>query len=130
MFSIQKAAWQGIELPELGIGLDLGRSVQPYVFTSHAHADHTPKRNDLNVFCTAPTLALMRQRGYTGAATVLAFGEWVTLPQARVRLWPAGHILGSAMVEVQNEAGSLLYTGDYRTPAAPTTEGFAAPEHI
>ena len=48
----------------------------------------------------------------------------------RVTLYPAGHILGSAMVYIESELGSLLYTGDCRTPPSPATEGFSAPSSV
>jgi putative mRNA 3-end processing factor len=34
--------------------------------------------------------------------------------QARLRLHSAGHVLGSAMVHLTNDRGSLLYTGDFK----------------
>lgn len=41
------------------------------------------------------------------------FGEWFTpLPGVEARLWNAGHILGSASVELRRGALSLLFSGD------------------
>lgn len=72
----------------------------------------------------------MQIRGYKGNATILDFGETLHLPDAKVTLYPAGHILGSAMVHVETDKGSVLYTGDYRTPPSPATEGFDCPNNV
>jgi putative mRNA 3-end processing factor len=123
-------AQQGILLPDYGIGLDVGGNEGTYRFVSHAHGDHVPHRDDVAVYASPATAALLRARGFGGGITELPFGEPVDLPDARVTLLPAGHILGSAMTYVETAAGALLYTGDYRTPAAPTTEGCSIPGRV
>ncbi|GBC99581.1 Ribonuclease [bacterium HR17] len=52
------------------------------------------------------------------------YGEWVTLsPSVRFRFREAGHLLGSAMVEVRwrngNAERTLLFTGDLGQPSLP-----------
>jgi putative mRNA 3-end processing factor len=71
----------------------------------------------------------MQKRGYKGNATVLHFREPLETNKARITLYPAGHILGSAMLFVESEEGSVLYTGDYKTPPSPASEGFEIPDH-
>lgn len=124
---ITKAGYHGIVIPELDIGFDYSGPEANHIFISHAHADHMPRDRSIDVYCTPNTLKLMRVRGYTGNATVLEFGEPKDLPRGRVTLYPAGHILGSAMVFVESDRGSVLYTGDYRTPPSPASEGFERP---
>ncbi len=70
----------------------------------------------------------MQKRGHRNEAQTLDFGEPMQLPNAQVTLYPAGHILGSAMIYVESDEGSVLYTGDYRTPPSPATEGFNYPK--
>lgn len=130
MINITKAGYHGIELPQFGIGFDFSGTNADYTFISHAHADHMPRNRKAEVYCTRNTYKLMQKRGYTGEATVLGFGEPLDLPNANVTLYPAGHILGSAMIYVQTEEGSVLYTGDYRTPPSPASEGFDCPEQV
>lgn len=44
----------------------------------------------------------------------LAYGKWTRLfPDCSIRLHPAGHICGAAMVEVRWHGLTILYTGDY-----------------
>lgn len=72
----------------------------------------------------------MQLRGYSGDATVIDFFETVDFVDFRATLYPAGHILGSAMIFIETSEGNLLYTGDYRTPPSPATEGFSIPEKV
>lgn len=72
----------------------------------------------------------MRARGYSGKTTILEFGEWIDIEGVRVQLLPAGHILGSSLVHIQTKDQTILYTGDYRFPASPTSEGIELPEQV
>tara|TARA_R110000868_G_scaffold383578_1_gene650586 strand:+ start:16873 stop:17859 length:987 start_codon:yes stop_codon:yes gene_type:complete len=128
MLKITKAGYHGILLPEVGIGLDYSGAKAKHIFVSHAHADHIPTNRKLSVFATPPTAAFMRLRGFKGEITKLDFHQPIETENARVTFYPAGHILGSAMTFVESELGSVLYTGDYRTPPAPATEGFLLPD--
>lgn len=128
MLDVQKAGYHGIILPQLGIGLDYSGSAADHVFISHAHADHMPRRKGLNLYSTPATSRFMKLRGYKEPVQHLEFGETVDTGKAKVTLYPAGHILGSAMTFVESDYGNLLYTGDYRTPPSPATEGFQLPD--
>ncbi len=128
--NITKAGYHGILLPDLNIGFDYSGTNTQHTFISHAHADHMPRNRQSNVYCSPNTLKLMQRRGYQGNATVLDFGESIETEYAQVTLYPAGHILGSAMVFVESEEGSVLYTGDYRTPPSPASEGFSIPGQV
>lgn len=127
---ILKAGYNGILLPAYDIAFDFSTPRAQHIFVSHAHSDHMPRSSDTPVYCTPNTFRLMQKRGYRDEARVLDFGQTVSLPAAEVTLFPAGHILGSAMVYVQTDEGSVLYTGDYRTPPSPATEGFECPEQV
>lgn len=133
MIEIRKTGSHAITLPGQGITLDGSGAGEGHTFISHAHADHMPRRGAGQagtVWCTPPTLRLMRLRGFRGEARALAFGEHAELDGCRVSFWPAGHILGSAMTYVETEEGSLLYTGDCRTPPSPASEGFRLPGEV
>jgi putative mRNA 3-end processing factor len=127
---ITKAGYHGIMLPDLDISFDCSGANARHTFISHAHADHMPRDRSTSVYCSPNTLKLMQRRGYKGQATTLDFGESLETDRARITLYPAGHILGSAMVFVESDDGSVLYTGDYRTPPSPASEGFEIPEQV
>lgn len=128
MYRLEHAGGHGIHLPDCALALDNSHREAEWVFVSHAHADHLPRDRRTRAIATRATHRFMRLRGYRGECMELAFGERVDLGRCAITLFPAGHILGSAMALVESEAGRLLYTGDTRTPASPATEGFALPE--
>ena len=127
---ITKAGYHGILLPDLDISFDCSGASTRHTFISHAHADHMPRDRSTSLYCSPNTLKLMQRRGYKGQATTLDFGEPLETEQARITLYPAGHILGSAMVFVESDDESVLYTGDYRTPPSPASEGFEIPDQV
>ncbi len=128
MVRIKKAGHHGILLPDLKIGLDYSGTKADHYFVSHAHADHMPRNRKLTVYATPPTASFMKLRGFGGKVKTLEFGETLQTDAANITFYPAGHILGSAMTFIESDQGSVLYTGDYRTPPSPATEGFELPE--
>ena len=129
MIRLQKADYHGIVLPDYGIGLDISRpGMAQYTFISHAHADHMPRDRAMSVYATPPTADFMRERGFRGDVHTLEFNEPLEMDHFRVTFFPAGHILGSAMTFIETGEGNLLYTGDYKTPPSPASEGFELPD--
>ena len=127
---IKKCGYHGLYFPNLGIALDGYHPKAEYVFVSHAHADHMPRNRYTKAYATEATLDLMKLRDFKGTACPVAFGKPVITDRFTATLYPAGHILGSAMIYIETAEESLLYTGDYRTPASPASEGFSAPESV
>src|SRR5262245_9158191 len=95
---------------------------------SHAHADHAVDGHG-EILATPETAALYRLRHpeWTGAAREVACGEPVESRGVTLRLVPAGHVLGSAQLHFASEAGSLLYTGDFKRRASRTAARAEAP---
>lgn len=94
---------------------------------SHGHSDHIGRHE--HFVATAPTAAFLRARsGDDLKGTELAYrtphaiGEWT------VELFPAGHVLGSAMIRVSNATHALAYTGDFRLTPSFTAEAAEIPE--
>lgn len=107
---------QGIYLPEADLWLDPHFGVKR-AFISHAHSDHVARHS--LTFCSELTQHLMRER-----YSVKASATFQALPMREVfewegyemRLLPAGHIVGSAMLHLtrKSDGATLLYTGDYK----------------
>jgi putative mRNA 3-end processing factor len=127
--NIQKAGYHGLYFPDLKIALDGYHPEADFVFVSHAHADHMPRNRSAKAYATRATLNLMKIRGFSGQSNPMNFHEPIDTGRCTVRLYPAGHILGSAMIFIETESESILYTGDYKTPPSPASEGFDAPGH-
>lgn len=126
----QKTGYHGLYFPDLGITLDGYHPKGKYTFVSHAHADHIPRNRKTVAYATQPTLELMKLRGFSGRSIPLNYGECFETETCSITLYRAGHILGSAMIFIRTDDATLLYTGDYRTPPSPATEGFDAPDRV
>lgn len=106
----------GIYLPEADLWLDPHFSTKR-AFISHAHSDHVA-RHELT-FCSETTRDLMQTRyGFKteGTTRMLPMRQPVEWEGWELRLLPAGHIIGSAMLHLTRKAdgATLLYTGDYK----------------
>jgi len=116
----------GIYLPQIGWHLDAHFPTQRS-FVSHAHSDHTAPHRE--ILCSAGTAQLMRAR-MPGERNekVLAFEEpWEIRPGCVVRLYPAGHIFGSAQFHATSDQGTLLFTGDFKLRRGLSAEVCATP---
>ncbi|MEZ0386242.1 MAG: ATP-dependent DNA ligase [Verrucomicrobium sp.] len=114
----------GIHLPELDLWLDPPRPVER-AFVSHAHSDHFARHG--YTICSPVTDVIIAKRYGpipAGQGLAPAYGEVVREGEFELRLYPAGHILGSAMLHVTriNDGASLLYTGDFKLRHGRTAE--------
>lgn len=92
-------------------------------FVSHAHSDHLGVHGQ--TICTPATAAFAAHRvGVAGTGVVpLDYGiDWKFDPDTSLRLRPAGHVVGSAMLHVTRPEGTLLYTGDFKLRASLTVQ--------
>jgi Cft2 family RNA processing exonuclease len=96
--------------------LDPKRQTDGSIVT-HGHTDHLTGGATM----TPPTLDFLRIRRPARSGTPLAYGKDAEVAGFSVRLHDAGHIFGSAMVEVDGPDGNLLYTGDFNPRAGFTT---------
>lgn len=112
----------GIYLPEADLWLDPSRK-KPLAFVSHAHGDHFAPHDE--TICSRPTRALVRERfRKKGAYHELEYGQVMERAGHELKLFPAGHTLGSAQILVTRHAdgASLIYTGDFKTRDGLTAE--------
>ncbi len=119
----------GLLLPECGLWFDPSKR-KPFAVVSHAHGDHVGRHECF--IATPETIALIRVRmgdalAHRGVA--LAYGDVYEGKGYRLRLYPAGHVLGSAMAHVETEAGdTFLYTGDFKTRHGLAAEAIEIPQ--
>jgi len=116
---------EGLYIRPADIFVDPQRPV-PRAVVSHGHADHARPGHG-TVWATPATLAVMRTRlgeAAFGKAVPLPFRQPIRLGETRLWLAPAGHVLGSAQVVVEHAGRRIVYSGDYKRRADPTTEAF------
>ncbi len=105
--------------------IDPIRPVKTAVIT-HGHADHA-RFGHAKVVATPDTLAIMASRfgdGFAQEKVELPYKQAIHLCNARVTLFPAGHILGSAQVLVEHEGARLAVSGDYKRRTDRTAREF------
>jgi DNA ligase-1 len=114
---------RGIHLPELDFWMDPW-DAKEFAFISHAHADHFARHGQ--ALCSTLTAKLLRARFNMAEARLegVDFGQMIDRDGFRLRMLPAGHIAGSAMLHVtrKKDSATLLYTGDFKARAGRTTE--------
>lgn len=112
-------------LPGAGLWMD-PRDSKPLAFVSHAHSDHTGRHE--RTIATPLTLRLMEARmgSLDGEALPLPFDEVRDFGAFRIRLVPAGHVLGSAQAWIETSGGTLLYTGDFKLRHGVSAEAAGA----
>lgn len=99
--------------------------VQRAIIT-HGHADHA-RFGHKTVIATPETIAIMKTRYGENCAEIF---EPLELRQPRqiddieITLYPAGHVLGSAQVLLNNGQCRIVVTGDYKRGADSTCENF------
>jgi putative mRNA 3-end processing factor len=108
-----------------GFHVDPSRPVRHAVVT-HAHGDHARAGNE-HVLATPQTIAIMRARYGEGAGRVLqtlGYDEDLRVGDVRVRLMPAGHVLGSAQIVLDFRGSRVVVSGDYKRRPDPTCAPF------
>ena len=80
-------------------------------YISHAHSDHVSGKKKNEVIASDATLHLAG----------VQFNS--KLVHERVKLHPAGHMLGATQIEVQRDGGNFVYTGDFSLSDGFTYKG-------
>lgn len=115
---------KGIQIEGAELWLDALRKVS-FSFVSHGHADHL--KNHLRILATPATASFHALRAKKAEVLPLNFGETLEMEGMKIRLYPAGHILGSAMIHIERDGCSLLYSGDFKLRPSATCEPIEVP---
>lgn len=114
---------EGLYCPAGDFFIDPWRPVERAVIT-HAHADHA-RRGHGHYLATDASAGVLRARlGADITLQTLAYGEPVFPQGVRVSLHPAGHVLGSAQVRIEQAGQVWVASGDYKTAPDPTCTAF------
>src|SRR6202790_3915759 len=116
-----KPASAGLCCKPGGFHIDPIRPVERAVIT-HGHSDHARPGHGA-VLATQETLDMMRLRygdNFAGTTQAIAYGEQIKLGDVRIKLHPAGHVLGSAQIAVSCKDTCIVASGDYKDAPDPT----------
>ena len=103
--------------------IDPWRPVKRAVIT-HAHADHA-REGSRSYLCTRESKPLLIARLGSGAQIeTLEYGQTLSVNSVRLSLHPAGHILGSAQVRIEEDGFVCVVSGDYKRNLDPTCVPF------
>ena len=109
--------------PELDLFLDPHYG-HKFAFISHGHADHFAKHE--RILCSTPTGHILHKRFRVPASSIetVDYNEVISLNGFELRLLPAGHIYGSAMIHATrlSDGATAMYTGDYKLRDSLTSE--------
>lgn len=91
---------------------------------THAHSDHA-RWGMSSYLCATPGLAVLRARmGDDAKIETLDYGQQITINGVRLSLHPAGHILGSAQVRIEDQGEVWVASGDYKTEPDKTCTAY------
>ena len=89
---------------------------------THGHSDHARAGHD-HVMATRETLGIMAVRygeAFAGSTQEAVLGEVNRIGEVLVTFVPAGHVLGSAQIAVEQGSCRLVVSGDYKRGRDPT----------
>ena len=116
---------RGIKLDGVDFWLDAHR-VAPFSFVSHGHSDHL--KNHSMILATPATVLFHAMRAKQKKTIALDYRRPFVFHDLTIELFPAGHVLGSAMIRIERGGRSLLYTGDFKIKKSYTTDAIEIPQ--
>ncbi|MEM5821417.1 MAG: hypothetical protein QXP34_03810 [Candidatus Aenigmatarchaeota archaeon] len=102
-----------------GISIDFKYLLDPIVadlisFVSHAHIDHAPYLVVKKPYATKETIDLISLRNKDFIGNEVKLNKKYNIDNISFEFFDANHILGSAMIYLELDGLSILYTGDFR----------------
>jgi putative mRNA 3-end processing factor len=111
---------RGLYCPPGDFYIDPWQPVARAVIT-HAHSDHARGGSDAYLTAEPGRDVLHYRLGDEARIETLAYGEAKEINSVQLSLHPAGHVLGSAQVRIEQRGRVAVITGDYKTDAADAT---------
>ena len=111
----------GLYCPPGDFHIDPTRPV-PRALITHGHSDHA-RAGHGSVLATSSTLKIMAARygnDFAGSTQSAVLGEALHIGDVDVTFHPAGHVLGSAQIAVEQQGFRIVASGDYKRRADPT----------
>ena len=113
----------GLYCPSGDFYIDPWAPVDQAVIT-HAHSDHARPGSKRYLTAQAGQSLLRARLGDEAEIQSLPYGETVSLKGVQVSLHPAGHVLGSSQVRLEQRGEVWVVSGDYKLEPDPTCAPF------
>jgi DNA ligase-1 len=113
-------------LPQIDLWCD-AREPVACSFVSHAHFDHLASHRKIITSEGTRQLMATRMPGEREEIVLPFEAPYAFDTETELRLYPAGHIFGSAMLHATREGESFLYTGDFKLRPGRSAEPCAPP---
>ena len=113
----------GLCCPQGDFHIDPAQPVDRAIIT-HAHADHARPGHRLYVTSNEGKHVLRARLGEEVAIETIPYGEERRFGDVTVSLHPAGHVLGSAQVRVEQAGRVWVVSGDYKRGPTSTCAPF------
>lgn len=116
---------EGLYCPAGDFYIDPVQPVERALIT-HGHADHA-RPGHTHVLATRETLEIMGIRygeNFCQSGQAVQLGERLAINGVTVSYHPAGHVLGSAQIAVEQEGTRIVVSGDYKRRADATCRPF------
>jgi putative mRNA 3-end processing factor len=122
-----KVRSQGLYCTSGNFFIDAWKPV-PICVVTHGHGDHAYWGHGLYIG-TPETIRIIRHRfGKDTPCQILEIDQKIKLGGSWVSLHPAGHILGSAQIRIEDPGRVAVVSGDYKRAEDPTCKGFEVVE--
>jgi DNA ligase-1 len=115
-----------IFLPQADLWCDAHKPTD-FSFVSHAHFDHLALHRRIITSEGTGRLMAARMPGEREEIVLPFDAPYALNPETELRLYPAGHIFGSAMLHLSRAGESFLYTGDFKLRPGRSAEKCAPP---
>lgn len=114
---------QGLFCTSGNFFIDAWKPVSICVVT-HAHGDHAYLGHELYIGSPETIKIIKHRLGKDTPCQVLEYQQKIKLGNSWVSLHPAGHILGSTQIRIENSKSVTLISGDYKRAYDPTCTPF------
>lgn len=116
---------EGLYCPAGDFYIDPWRPV-PRALITHGHADHA-RAGHRAYLAAAPGAEVLRARLGSIPAEYVAYGSPVRIGAATVSFHPAGHVLGSAQIRIEEGGQVWVVSGDYKVTGTAPASGAPDP---
>lgn len=103
---------KGIYCPKADVYIDPWKPV-PNALITHAHADHA-RPGHKHYLCHKNTEAVLKYRLGKVNVQTIEFEKIIDINGVKISFHPAGHIIGSAQIKLQDNQESWVISGDYK----------------